>query len=125
AALHLGGEVAVGGRDDADVDGEGALRAEPAHLAALEDAEQLGLEVLRQLAELVEEDGAAVGLLEDAGAAGDGAGEGAALVPEQLALDQVGGDGAAVEDDEGALAAVARGVQGLGDQLLAAARLAL
>ena len=40
-----------------------------------------------QLAELVEEHGAAVGALEDAGAPLGGAGEGALLVPEQLRLD--------------------------------------
>ena len=40
--------------------------ADPAELALLEHAQQLGLEVERQLAELVEEHGAAVGQLERA-----------------------------------------------------------
>ena len=42
----------------------------------------------RQLADLVEEHRAAVGRLEQAGLAPDRAGEGAALVAEQLALEQ-------------------------------------
>ena len=83
-------QVAVGGRDDADIDLDRLLAADALELALLEDAEQLGLRVGRQLADLVEEDGAAVGQLEAADAPGDGAGEGAFLVAEQLALDQAG-----------------------------------
>ena len=45
--------------------------ADAADLAALEHAEELRLELERELAELVEEQGAAVGRLEGAGAVGD------------------------------------------------------
>ena len=51
-------------------------------------AQQLGLRRQRQLGHLVQEQGAAVGRLEAALAALDRAGEGAALVTEQLRLDQ-------------------------------------
>ena len=44
----------------------GLGRAEPADLAALERAEELDLERGRHLADLVQEQGAAVGLLEEA-----------------------------------------------------------
>ena len=54
----------------------------------LEEAEQLGLERGRHLADLVEEDRAAVGLLEEAPLLLLGVGEGAALVAEELALEQ-------------------------------------
>ena len=55
-----------------------------------------------------------------------GAGERAALVPEQLALDQVGRDRAAVDDDEGPLArGRSRSWIASRDQLLARAGLAL
>jgi hypothetical protein len=57
-------EVAVGGRDDPHVDLGGLGAADPAHLALLEHAQELGLEIERQLAELVEEQRAAVGQLE-------------------------------------------------------------
>ena len=40
--------------------------ADPAELALLEDPQELGLEIERQLAQLVEEHGAAVGQLEGA-----------------------------------------------------------
>ena len=69
-------------------------------LAFLQRAQQLDLRVERQLADLVEEQRAAVGFLELADALVDGAGERALLVAEQDALDQVLGDGAAVDGDE-------------------------
>ena len=54
----------------------------------------------RQVADLVEEEGAAVGELEAAGTGADGAGERPLLVPEQLALEQGGGDRGAVDLDQ-------------------------
>src|SRR5690606_35621472 len=72
-------EVAVGGGDQAHVDAEGLDAADALELRLLDRAQQLDLDLLRDLADLVEEEGAAVGELEAAGAAADGAGEGAAL----------------------------------------------
>ena len=66
----------------------------------LERPEQLGLQLERQGADLVEEQGAAVRQLEQARLGGDRAGEGALLVAEQLALEQVGRDRGAVDLDE-------------------------
>ena len=63
------------------------MRADAPDLALLEHAQQLGLDAERQLADLVEEDGAAVRRLEEALAVAIGAGEGAAHVAEQLGLD--------------------------------------
>jgi len=53
-----------------------------------------------------------------------GAGEAAALVAKQLALDQVRGDGPAVHGNERLFAAPAQGVDGFRDHLLSRARLA-
>ncbi len=80
---------------------DGAAGAHALDLPALQGAQQLGLQVQRQLADLVEEEGAAVGLLEGALARVGGAGEGALLVAEELALDELLGDGGAVDGDEG------------------------
>src|SRR5207249_7156162 len=55
---------------------------------------------------------------------GDGAGEGAFLVAEQLALQQSRGDGCAVQLDEGTALPRAQLVQGAGDEFLARARFA-
>ena len=81
-------EVAIRRRDDAHVHLDRPRAAEALELAGLEDAQELRLQLERQLADLVEEEGRAVGDLEAPDLAGQGAGEGALLAPEQLALDQ-------------------------------------
>ena len=100
------------------------MAADPLELAFLEDAEQLGLRLGGQLADLVEEERAAVGQLEPADPAGDRAGERPLLVAEQLALDEARGQGRAVDLDQRLTGPPARGVDGPGDQLLAGAGLA-
>ncbi len=65
------------------------------------------------------------GQFEAADLARDGAGEGALLVAEELALQQSHGNGGAVDLDEGAPAPRAAIVNGAGDQLLAGAGFAL
>ena len=91
----------------------------------LEAAQQLRLVLERELAELVEEHRATIGALEHARAGRDRAGERAALVTEQLALDERRRDRAAIEHDE-RLAAPARArVERARDELLAGAGLAI
>ena len=55
--------------------------------ALLQNAQQLGLRGGVQIADFIEEDRAAVGQFELASARGDGAGERALLVAEQLAFE--------------------------------------
>src|SRR6185295_3110930 len=81
--LHLLGKVAVGRRDDAHVDLDGTLGADRVDLAFLQRAQELDLHVEPELADLVEEEGAAVGFLELAEMLVGGAGERALLVAEQ------------------------------------------
>src|SRR5207244_4294375 len=78
----------------------------------------------RHVADLVEEEGPAVALLELADAAPVGAGEGALLVAEQLALQQLIRDGRAVEGQKRRPGSGAVLVDGAGDYLLAGAALA-
>jgi hypothetical protein len=82
------------------------------------------LQVERHVADLVEEERAAVGLLEAAAPRRLRAGECAALVAEQLALEQVLGYRRGVDRDERTRGARAVLVQRIGDQLLARARFA-
>ena len=124
ARLGLGEQVAVGRRDDAHVDLLDPARADGLDLAFLEDAEQLGLDRERQLADLVEDQRAAVGLREEALAGRGRAGERALHVPEQLRVGELGGQGGAVEADERLERARRLRVQELGDELLAGAGLA-
>ena len=78
----------------------------------------------RHVADLVEEQRPAVGQLERAPLALTRAGEGAALVAEELALEQVSGIGRAVDGHERPVAAAGWLVDGRGDELLAGAALA-
>ena len=125
AAESAGGdlllEVAVGERDQADVDLAGLAVAQAVDGAFLEGAEKVGLKVEREFADFVQAKGAAMGELEAAGAAVSRcSGEGAGDVAEQLGAEQVLGDGAAVERDERGVRVLLAGiVDELREQLLA------
>ena len=82
------------------------------------------LRLHRHVADLVEKQRAAFGLFEAPGGALVGAGEGALLVAEQFALDEVARNRRHVDGDERAFLALAVIVQRAGHQLLAGAGLA-
>ena len=94
-------ELAVRGRDDADVDFDLLVRADPLDGALLQDAQQLGLHRQREFADFVEKDRAAVGLFESPFPRPVGSGEGPFFVAEQLAFDDAFRQRGAVEGDEG------------------------
>ena len=83
-------QIAVRGGDDADVDAHRPLAADAHDLAVLHDAQQAHLRGEGELADFVEEQRAAVGLLEPALAPRHRAGERALLVAEELRVDQLG-----------------------------------
>src|SRR5258706_578830 len=85
---------------------------------ALEHAQEFRLDVDGKLAHLVEKERATLGVFERAASRRDGARERAALVPEELALDEVVADGAAIDDDERLLGARAREVNGAREHVL-------
>src|SRR5262249_53575891 len=116
-------EIHVGGADDAHVDLDPTVGAELLDLPLLEYAEELQLHVERDALDLVEEERARARQLDLADPVVDRAGEGAALVAEQLALEQRIREGRAVDGDEPAALALALGVDGAGGELLAGARL--
>src|SRR5262249_12735605 len=92
----LGGQIAVGGRDHADVDLDRRGTAYPVELPLLQDPQQLGLCVDGEFPDLIQEDGSAVGQLEPAKPPCDSPTERPLLVAEQLALDQSRRQGGAV-----------------------------
>ena len=94
-------QVPVRGREHAHVDADLRRAADVAEGRRVEDAEQLDLRGLAHLPDLVEEDRAAVRDLEEARLGPVGPGERAALVAEQLALQQLLLQGGALDDDEG------------------------
>ncbi len=123
ALLHRLHHVLVGGRHHAHVDADLVVAAHAPHLAVLEDAKVLRLQVRAHLRDLVQEDRAAVGQLEIAGPAGHRSGERALLVTEQLALEQGLRNGRAVHRHERPLRPLRHLVDGAGHQLLAGAGL--
>src|SRR5262249_5665642 len=112
-------EVSVRGGDHAyvDLDRRGSADARGALL--LEHAEGPRPQGDRQLGHLVEEDRAAVRLLEETDLPRVCVGERAALVTEQLGLEQALGNRRAVEHDPRIVGAWALGVEAARDELLA------
>ena len=100
------------------------MSAEARETLLLHGAEQLRLQRRRERGDLVEVHRAAAGHLQLPELARGGVGERPLLVAEQLALEQLGGDAGAADVDEGFVAARAGGVDGLGEEVLAAAGLA-
>src|SRR5204863_9303858 len=80
-------QVAVRRGDDADVYLQGGGAADPLEPFLLERAQNLGLERKRQVADLVEEQRAAMRQLELARLARGGAGKGTLFVAEQLGFE--------------------------------------
>src|SRR5262245_8989372 len=64
AQVSLAGLVAVGGGSDAHVDFGGTGTADALDFSTLEDSQELGLKIDRQLADLVDENGAGVAAFE-------------------------------------------------------------
>ena len=89
--VHLRQQVAVGGRHHAHVHLAAPVLSHPPHLALLQRAQELHLHGRRHLADLVQEERAAVGRLEQARPILRGAGEGALGVAEQLASSRLSG----------------------------------
>src|SRR5262249_9872311 len=120
----LGLEIAVGGGDDADVDGARLERADAPDEPLFEDPEELDLDRHGQLAHLVAEDRAALGRLEQPGLRLLRARERSPLVAEQLALEQRLAQRRAVEPEPRFWGTRGEAVDALGHDLLPDAGLA-
>src|SRR5205823_3276999 len=101
-----------------------AIGADGDDFSLLQCAQQLRLKTLRQIADLVEEQGAVLRLHEGAELLVLPVAAGAARVAEELRFEQGFGDGAAIDGDERALLALAALMERARDQLFAGAALA-
>ena len=119
--LDGGFEIAMRGGEDAHIDTNVFVAADALEGAFLEDAEKFRLCVGMEVADFVEEDSSAVGLLEFANAAIGRAGEGAAFVTEQFAFQEIAGNGGAIHCDERFVGAIAVLINGARDEFLAGA----
>src|SRR5262249_22299903 len=112
AGPHLHLEVTGRGGHDAGVHPERLGAADALGAGLLQGPQQLRLPLRGQLADLVEKSGSAAGGLQAPRPVLRGAGEGPAHVPEELALQQVLGEGGAGYGDERADAALAPAMDG-------------
>ena len=112
-------EVLIGGADDPDIGMEGLVAAYAGEFTFLEDAKDFALDLEGHFADLVEEEGALVALLETADTLGSGSRECALLVPEEFALEQGFGDGGAVDCEKVFIAPGAVVVDRTSDEFLA------
>ena len=124
-SADFGAHIAIGGGDHARVGHTALGFAYALVLALLQHAQQLRLQLERQLADLIEKQRRVLRVLEIAGARRRGAGERALCISKQGRLDQVRRYRGAVEHEEWACGALTHHVQRLRDQLLAAAGFAL
>ncbi len=125
AGRDRGFEVAVRRCDQADVDRDRASAADPVDFTLLERTQQLGLDGRSQLSDLVQEQRAAAGQLELSLLTGDGSGERALFVTEELAFQESFRQRGAVDGNERAAGALAVPVQRAGDALFSGAACAL
>ena len=117
-------QVAVGGRDDPGASPAWLVVPDALVGVLLQDAQQLHLEVEREVAHLVQEQGAARGGLEPPRPVAGRAGERAAHVAEQLALQELAGEGGGVHRHERSAPARRLRVDDPGGHLLAGPALA-
>jgi hypothetical protein len=82
AAPYLGEKVAVRGGDETNIDRGGASGTETADFTLFQDSKKFWLEILGELAQLVQKDRPPMRLLENTNAVVRRAGEGSSHVPE-------------------------------------------
>jgi hypothetical protein len=123
--LHGLPEIPRRGGDEADVDANGLEAAQPHELAVLHDAQEAGLGLERHVADLVKEDRAPVGEIEEALLRVEGSRKRVLHVPEQRRLERLRRGAAAVDGDERPIRPRRVGVNRPGNELLPRAALAL
>jgi len=112
-------QIAVGGHDQPEVQLDSLGTGQPLDGLFLNQLQQLGLDVVRQFADLVQKQRAVVGQFDLANFSGGGcAGERALLVAEQLRLNQVFMQHGAVDLNKRSIGPAAHFMNGLGDGTL-------
>ncbi len=120
-ALHLLRQVAVGGGDDPDIDLDAGGTPDPLEGLLLQHAHDLALGLQRHVGDLVEQQRAAMGLLQRAHLGRAVGAVAQALAAEELDLQPVGAHGRAIDHDEGPAGALGEQMQQPRGDFLAAA----
>src|SRR5580700_7290152 len=107
AILHHFFQVAIGGCYQSNVDFLGSVAAQPFKLTLLQSAQQFGLDLERNVPDLIKEQRALVGQFEAANLLCNRAGEGASFMSKKFTLEQSCRNRSTVELYEGPLLAAA------------------
>ena len=94
-------QILMRGSNHTDIGFDRRVAAHAVEVTIAQHTQQAGLQIERHVANLIEKQRAAIGLLKAATSHGLRTGEGPALVAEQLAFQQVFGNGSGVDGDEG------------------------
>ena len=113
----------IGSGDDAHVHGNRPGAAHRPHLFILQHAQQLRLNFFRHFADLVEEECPTCRGSKDADSVRERAGESAAAIAKQFALDQFSGQGSAIHRNELVRRAATGGMNGARQQFFPGAGL--
>ena len=97
---HVIGQIPVGGGNNPYIQGDGLATTDPLNLALLQHPQQLGLQARIHFRNLIQQDGATVGLLELARGGCNRTGKGALLVAKQDGLQHILGNCRAVDRHE-------------------------
>ena len=95
----------MGGRDEPKIDTKVLAAADPGEGFLLDDAQESGLDGGRDIADLIQEERAAVGALDVAGSCEECTGKGSLFMAEELGLQKWLGQCGAMQGDEGPRAA--------------------
>ena len=122
--LHLLLQIAVSGHQQTEIQLNALGAGHPLDGLFLNELQQLGLNMRRQLSDLIQKQGTVVGQLDLTNLTGRGrAGKGSLFIAEQLGFNEVFMEHRAVDLDKGAVGPVADGVDGLGHRAFAHAGL--
>ena len=94
------GQVAIGGRDNAGIDGAGLEFPDAQHRALLQNPEERGLNADRQLADFIQEQSSTAGRLKQPHLVIGGAGKRPATVAKELAGGEFFAQSSAVDGDK-------------------------
>ena len=111
-------KILVRRRDDANVDLLRLIAAQPFEFLLLEDTQKFCLKLQRDVADLIEEEGAVVSQFESADFARNRTGKSSLFMTEKFAFQQAEWNRSTVESDELTVAPRAEVVDGAGYQLL-------
>src|SRR5208282_3052251 len=114
-------QIAIGGSDQAHVHVDRLCSSQAFELLVLQNAQQLGLQLQRNISNLVQQQSAFVGQFQPAQFLAYGSGKRSLLVAEQFAFQKSGGNGGAIHLDEVAVTAAAHTVNHAGDEFFASA----